>query len=150
MEECTPSTIPVSLELNNFILEVVVFPFATMLSSLLNCPILNKLKNLVVNPTNWFGQYESPDDGLLDKVNYGQWYQDTYNQSIHDSQNKCLASIIFTMDKTVILEASHLSVYAILLTTRIFNREVHMWYTNISIVSSLIMFLYIHDSLDPQ
>ncbi len=50
MEECRPTTIPVSLEPDNLTLEVVVFPFATMLSSLLNCPILNKLENLVVNP----------------------------------------------------------------------------------------------------
>jgi hypothetical protein len=119
-------------------LEVVVFPFATMLSSLLNCPILNKLENLVVNPTDRFGRYESPD-GLLDEVNSGQWYRDTYNQSIHDSQNEFLAPIIFTMDKTVISEASHLSVFVILFTTSIFNREVRYLFIQIVFVSNLIM-----------
>jgi hypothetical protein len=130
MEECWPTTIPVSLELDNLTLEVVVFPFAVMLSSLLICPILNKLETLVVNPIDRYGCCESPDS-LFNKVNLGQWYQDTYNQSIHESKNKFLAPIIFTMDRTVMLEASHLSVYVILSTTTIFNREVSMWYTHI-------------------
>jgi hypothetical protein len=123
VQGCRPTTIPVRLEPDNLTLDVVVFPFATMLSSLLNCPILNKLENLVVNPNDRFGRYESPD-GLLDEVNSGQWYQDTYTQDIHDSKKEFLAPIIFTMDKTVISEASHLSVYVILFTTSIFNREV--------------------------
>jgi hypothetical protein len=77
-----------------------------------------------VNPNDRFGRYESPD-GLLDEVNSGQWYQDTYTQDIHDPKKEFLAPIIFTMDKTVISEASHLSVYVILFTTSIFNsREV--------------------------
>ncbi len=138
MEDCRPTTIHVSLEPDNLNLEVIVFPFATMLSSLLNCPILNKLENLVVNPTDRFGRYESPD-GLLDEVNSGQWYRDTYNQSINDPQNEFLAPIIFTMDKTVISEASHLSVFVILFTTSIFNREVSTLFTQIVFVSNLIM-----------
>ena len=55
MQDCRPSTIPVCLEPDNMVLDVVVFPFASMLSSLLNCLILNKVENLVVNPTNRFG-----------------------------------------------------------------------------------------------
>ena len=123
MKGCHPTTIPVMLEPDNIVLDVVVFPFATMLSSLLNCPILNKLENLVVNPNDRFACYESPD-GLLDKVNSGQWYQDTYDQDIHDFDKAFLAPIIFTMDKTIISKASHLSVYVILFTTSIFNRSV--------------------------
>jgi hypothetical protein len=123
MEDCRPSTIPVTLEPDDITLDVVVFPFATMLSSLLNCPILNKLDNLVVNPIDRFGRYQSPD-GLLDEINSGKWYQDTYDQTIFNSDKEFLAPIIFTMDKTVISEASHLSVYVILFTTSIFNREV--------------------------
>jgi hypothetical protein len=65
-QEYHPTTIPVSLEPANPILDVVVFPFATMLSSLLNCPMLNKIENLVVNPLDMFGRYQSPD-GLLDE-----------------------------------------------------------------------------------
>ena len=91
-----------------------------MLSSLLNCPMLNKIENLVVNPTDRFGRFVLPD-GLLDKVNSAQWYQDTYDKVINDSNKECLAPIIFTMDKTVISEASHLSVLFILFTTSIFN-----------------------------
>jgi hypothetical protein len=123
MKECRPSSIPVLLDPDNLILDVIVFPFATMLSSLLNCPMLNKIENLVVNPHDRFGCYKSPN-GLLDKVNSAQWYQDTYDQQINDPSKAFLAPIIFTMDKTVISEASHLSVYVILFTTSIFNREV--------------------------
>ena len=57
-------------------------------------------------------------------VNSAQWYQDTYDQVIQDPEKDFLAPIIFTMDKTVISEASHLSVYVILFTTSIYNREV--------------------------
>ena len=126
MKECQPSSIPVRLDPDDLILDVIVFPFATMLSSLLNCPMLNKIENLVVNPTDRFGRFVSPD-GLLDKVNSAQWYQDTYDKVINDSNKEFLAPIIFTMDKTVISEASHLSVYVILFTTSIFNREVRLF-----------------------
>ena len=104
-------------------LDVVVFPFATMLSSLLNCLMLNKIENLVVNPHDRFGRFESPN-GLLDKVNSGKWYHDTYEKVIEDPSKEFLAPIIFTMDKTVISESSHLSGYVILFTTSIYNREV--------------------------
>jgi hypothetical protein len=125
MEECRPTTIPVTLTPDDLTLDVVVFPFATMLSSLLNCPKLNKLENFVVNPQDRFGRYRSPG-GYLDEVNSGKWYQDTYDQCILDPENDFLAPIIFTMDKTVISEASHLSVYVILFTTSLFNRQVKL------------------------
>ena len=59
MDGCWPTKVPVCLEPDNLVLDVVVFPFATMLSSLLNYAILKKLENLVVNPHNRFGQFES-------------------------------------------------------------------------------------------
>jgi hypothetical protein len=43
------------------ILDVVVFDFSIMLASLFNCPVLNKIENLVVNPHDCFSNYESPD-----------------------------------------------------------------------------------------
>jgi hypothetical protein len=51
MTPCRPTISQVPLELDNLQLDVVVFPFATMLASLLNCLMLNKLENLIVNPT---------------------------------------------------------------------------------------------------
>jgi hypothetical protein len=123
MTGCRPTAIPVTLEPDSLILDVIVFPFATMLSSLLNCPKLNKLDNLVVNPLNRFGRYRS-SDGAAGEVNSAKWYQDTYDQVIKDPDKDFLAPIIFTMDKTVISEASHLSVYVILFTTSLYNREV--------------------------
>jgi hypothetical protein len=53
VEECWPTTIPVSLEPDNLTLVLVqlfCLLAAMMLSSLLNCHILNKLEKLVVNP----------------------------------------------------------------------------------------------------
>jgi hypothetical protein len=70
MNICHPTAIPITLKPDNLTLDVV-FLFATMLSSLLNCPKLNKIQNLVVNPLNRFGRYKSPD-GLMDEVNSGQ------------------------------------------------------------------------------
>ena len=48
MTPCRPKITKVSLEPDDIILDVVVFPFATMLSSLLNCPMLNKLETLLL------------------------------------------------------------------------------------------------------
>ena len=56
---CQPTKVSVCLEPDNLVLNMVVFPFATMLSSLLNCYILNKLENFVVNPHDRFGRFES-------------------------------------------------------------------------------------------
>jgi hypothetical protein len=71
MQECRQTTVPESLEPDNMVLNVAVFPFATMFASLLNSPNLNKLENLVVNSSDRFGQFQSPDE-LLDEVNFGQ------------------------------------------------------------------------------
>ena len=54
---------------------------------------------------------------------FQSWYQDTYDQVIQDPDKELLAPIMFTMDKTVISEASHLSVYVILFNTSIYNRD---------------------------
>jgi hypothetical protein len=143
MHDCRPTTVPVSLEPDDLVLDVITFPFATMLSSLLNCPNLNKLENLVVNPTDRFGRFEDPG-GKLDEVNSAGWYSDTYDDVIVDTDKDFLAPIIFAMDKTVISEASHLSVYVILFTTSIFNREVSyvIMYNHLSFCLLLTHFWY--------
>ncbi len=46
------------------ILYVVVFDFPTMIASLFNCPVLSKLENLVVNPSDRFAKYEAIDRKL--------------------------------------------------------------------------------------
>ncbi len=50
------------------ILDVVVFDFPTMLASLFNCPVLNQIENLVVNPRDRFAKYEEPN-GKLGEIN---------------------------------------------------------------------------------
>ena len=131
MNPCRPTISQVSLEPDDLVLDVVVFPFATMLSSLLNCPMLNKLDNLVVNPQDRYGR--CPGERLGD-VNSAQWYQDTYDEMITDPDKDFLCPIIFAMDKTVISEISHLSVNVILFSTTLFTREVS--------ILLLLLFLY--------
>jgi hypothetical protein len=123
MTPCRPKITKVSLEPDDIILDVVVFPFATMLSSLLNCPMLNKLENLVVNPDDRYGRC---DGECLGEVNSAQWYQDTHDRMILNPGKDFLCPIIFAMDKTVISEISHLSVNVILFSTTIFNQEVSL------------------------
>jgi hypothetical protein len=89
------------------------------LASLLNCPILNKLKNLVVNLNDHFGKYQSPD-GRLGEVNSGCWYDLVYETLVKKAEEDFVCPIIFTMGKTVISEMGGLSVYVILFTTSIF------------------------------
>ena len=50
MNPCHPTISKVSLEPDDLVLDVFLFLFATMLSSLLNYPMLNKLDNLAINP----------------------------------------------------------------------------------------------------
>ena len=59
--------------MEEYIIYVVVFNFPTMLASLFNCPVLSKLENLVVNPSDRFAKYEAPDR-KLGEINSGLWY----------------------------------------------------------------------------
>jgi hypothetical protein len=47
------------------ILDVLVFDFPTMLASLFNCPVLNKLENLAVNLQDQFAKYEAPNSSWV-------------------------------------------------------------------------------------
>ena len=126
MQSCRPTRVPVDLfrpDMEEDILDVVVFDFPTMLASLFNCPVLNKLENLVVNPKDRFSKYESPH-GDLGEVNSGAWYDRAYSNLVTDPDKDFLCPIIFAMDKTVISEMAGLHVFVILFTTTIFNREV--------------------------
>jgi hypothetical protein len=126
MTACRPSQVPVPMYphlLPDDKLDVVVFDFPTMLASLFNCPLLNKNENLVVNPTDRFGKYES-NNGRLGEVNSATWYDNAYTYLVKDPTKDFVCPIIFTMDKTVISEMGGLNVYVILFTTSIFNREV--------------------------
>jgi hypothetical protein len=73
--------------------------------------MLNKLEPLVINPTDRYGRYHSPDSHL-GEVNSGQWYQDNYDKVITNPNIYFLCPIISAMDKTVISKISHLSVHA--------------------------------------
>ena len=48
MKGCRPTAVPVTLEPDGLVLDVIVFSFATMLSSSFNCPKWNKLENCLL------------------------------------------------------------------------------------------------------
>jgi hypothetical protein len=126
MKACRPSSVPVNMYRMDGLddmLDVVVFDFPAMLASLFECPVLNKIENLVVNPHDRFSKYEAPN-GLLGEVNSGLWYDTAYANLIEDPDKDFLCPIIFAMDKTVVSEASKLSVLVILFTSSVFNLEV--------------------------
>ena len=93
MSPCCPMVTKVSFEQNDLVLDVVVFPFATRLSLLLNSPMLNKIENLVINPEDCYGHFHA-SSGLLGEVNSGQWYQDTYDKMMTDPDKDFLCPII--------------------------------------------------------
>ena len=126
MQSCRPTRVAVDLyrpDMQEDMLDVVVFDFPTMLASLFNCPVLNKLENLVVNPLDRFAKYEGPH-GKLGEINSALWYNNAYSNLVTDPNKDFLCPIIFAMDKTVISEMAGLSVFVILFTTTIFNRQV--------------------------
>jgi hypothetical protein len=131
MQSCRPTRVPVNLfrpDKEEDILDVVVFDFPTMLASLFNCPRLNKLENLVVNPNDRFAKYKAPNS-KLGEVNSGKWYDTAYSTLVTDPDKDLLCPIIYAMDKTVISEMAGLSVFVILFTSSLFNREVSIDYS---------------------
>jgi hypothetical protein len=126
MTACRPSRVSVNMfrpDMEEDKLDVIVFDFPSMLASLFNCPLLNKLENLVVNPRDRFAKYNAPN-GLLGEVNSGAWYDTAYTKLVKDPNKDFLCPIIFAMDKTVISEMAGLHVFVILFTSSVFNREV--------------------------
>jgi hypothetical protein len=61
--------------------------------------IFNDVSNLVINPENPFGQYQSPDN-RYDEINSGDWYKRTYEERITDPDNQVLLGIKLYVDKT--------------------------------------------------
>ena len=100
--------------------QVVCCNFTSMLLSLLQDKNINKMENLVVNENDPFSKYIS-DNGKLGEVNSGSWYEQAYNTMVKDTNKDFLLPIIFAMDKTTISSTAHMSVYAVMFTTTIFD-----------------------------
>lgn len=118
-----PQIIPVKFYGDNFQMEVVAFDVSKVLMSLFQDSSLNKLENLVVNNSNRFAKYVSPD-GKLGEINSGLWYKNAYNHCISDPDTEFLCLIILASDKTTLSDMGDLHVDAIFLTTSIFDRKV--------------------------
>ena len=146
MQSGRPTRVPVDLfrpDMEEDILDVVVFDFPTMLASLFNCPVLNKLENLVVNPTDRFAKYEAPNGKLVGEINSALWYDNAFSTLLTDPDKDFLCPFIFVMDKTVISEMAGLSVFVILFTSSIFNRKVSFCEPRVVIMSWTYL-LFIH------
>ena len=105
-------------------INVVCCDFTSMLFSLLQDTNINKNENLVVNASDPFSKYVSPN-GKLGEVNSGKWYQQAYDSMVKDENKDFLLPIIFAMDKTTISNTAHMSVYAVMFTTTIFDWKTH-------------------------
>ena len=108
-------------------MDVVVFDVPTLLALLFNDTQLNQIENLVINPWDRFGKYQSQDN-QLGEVNSGQWYKTSYKNMVKDPNNNFLCPIILSSDKTTLLEMGDLHVDAIFMTTSIFNTQVRLSY----------------------
>ena len=62
MQAFRPTTIKVLLKGDNMEMDVVVFDVPTLLALLFNDTQLNQLENLVINPQDRFGKYQSQDN----------------------------------------------------------------------------------------
>ena len=97
------------------VLNVITFDILAMLESLINDINLNQYENLVVNPYDQFGKYESID-GRLGEVNSGQWYQNAFKNCIDNPEKDFLCPLILSSDKTTLSEIGNLHVDAIFMT----------------------------------
>ena len=108
-----PVAIPVSLEndsrVNNPIeycrghrdvVHTMTFDFVEQLKDLLSDTyIFGNLSNLDVNPNDPFGKFER-DDGCVDEVNSGSWYNNAHSFYVQQPNDEFLLPIIFYIDKT--------------------------------------------------
>lgn len=120
-----PTIHNLTLAFDDGVVSIPVFDFASLLSGLLDDPVLNRLENLVVNKSNGlrFHKFISEND-ILGEINTGQWYHDAYNKLVRNPEKDFLCPIIFYMDKTTHSKYSKLTTYSISFTTSIFNLKV--------------------------
>ena len=83
---------------------------------------LNQMENLVVNPTDPFQKYDSPD-GFLGEVNTGNHYQIAYAEMITNPDTNFLCPIIMYMDATTVSLQSQITSHPVMFTTTIFCRQ---------------------------
>lgn len=119
LQSLRPQIKLVTLPPDNLQLNVICFNFTSMLSSLMKDKSLNKMSNIVVKDDR-FAKYESPN-GISGEVNSGCWYQHAYNTIVQDPAKDFLLPIIFAIDKTTLSSSTHLHVFAVMLTTTIFD-----------------------------
>ena len=75
---------------------------------------------MVANEKDPFSKYVS-ENGKLGEVNSGSWYEQAYKIMDKDPGKDFLLPIIFAMDKTTIPSTAHMSVYAVMFTTSLFD-----------------------------
>ena len=117
-----PKNNPVKLQFDEFEVPVITFDFTAQLLSLFQDSELNQMENLVVNPTDPFEKYDSPD-GYLGEVNTGDHYQIAYAEMITNPDTDFLCPIIMYMDETTVSLQSQITCHPVMFTTTIFNRQ---------------------------
>ena len=102
---------------------MITFDFTAQLLSLFqDSGELNQMENLVVNPTDPFRKYDSPD-GYLGEVNTGDHYQIAYAEMITNPDTNFLCPIIMYMDETTVSLQSQITCHPVMFTTTVFCRQ---------------------------
>ena len=119
MEQELPKVEPVTLLGDDVkTAKVITFDFESQLKSLLTNTDLMQFENLDVRREDPFGRAyvlaptwpDPPEHNMIDDVNSGRWYRDTYNSHILEknrSDDTFLVPIILYMDKTSIDNFNH-------------------------------------------
>jgi hypothetical protein len=118
-----PNVETVKLAKDDLEVPVVCFDFPYMLLSLFNDKQLNRLENLVINPSNPFGKYEAPD-GRLHEINSGAFYDKAYSTMCKNPSKDFLAPIIMYMDKTTVSNNANLHSFPIMFSCSLFKLQV--------------------------
>jgi hypothetical protein len=105
-----PEPVPVIMEKNSDLdpnqllnsteyVHVLRFDVRRQIKELLASDIFHDMNNLVVDPTDPFGMYKSPD-GRIGELYSGDWYCHTYRESISDPSKEMHIAVKLYCDKT--------------------------------------------------
>ena len=132
MEDQRPEEVAVTLPGVNGddIIKVTRFDFTTQLRSMLDDPVLNRDKNLVINPVDRFQRY-SPPDGRLGECISGSWYNHAWDEMEKDGICDFMIPIILYIDKTQISISGKLTLFPVQMSLGIFSEKVSPFFRSL-------------------
>lgn len=124
MENMRPTEVVVALpgKRTDDHISVTTFDFISQFHSLLSDPELNVLGNLVINPTDPFTKYQSPDGRLGESLS-GTWYKRAWRHMTRKTTCDFMIPIILYIDKTQMSLSGKLSLFPVMMSLAIFTEE---------------------------